>query len=556
MSQPAEDRTLWQRLADLQWSKYARLPAPTSSYATTRDLRIPMRDRVELLADLYEPNGPVSGTILVTSPYGWNLVGAAMTAGVFACRGYRVVLVRCRGTFGSGGTFEPFMRELDDAADIVAWMREQPWFNGRYATYGYSYCGFTQWAALMDPPPELVTAVIACAPHNFRAFVYTGGAFLLSTMFEWSFVTTKQEQPILPRIFAVLSARGRIKKALAALPLADAAEKMMGGKAPWYREWISRRDLGDPWWKSADLTEALEQVQVPVLLQGGWQDGFLHQTLTGYARLAERGVDVGLTMGPWTHAQGGAEGTRVLLPEALAWFDEHLARSGTRRRTMPIKVFVSGQDAGWRDLLAWPPATAEQILYPRSGKLLATQPAHPGEVAEFTYDPAEPTPTYGGAFVTQVSPGMAAGYVDDSALASRSDVLTFTSDPLATELEVAGSPVVELGHESDNPFTDLFVRVSEVDVKGRSRNVDDGFIRLDPSPPEAPMRLRLDDVAHRFAAGNRIRLIVAGGSHPRWERNLGTGADPATSNRMRPSHRTIDLSISRLIIPVARKPEA
>ncbi|MBB5083608.1 CocE/NonD family hydrolase C-terminal non-catalytic domain-containing protein [Nonomuraea endophytica] len=79
---------------------------------------------------------------------------------------------------------------------------------------------------------------------------------------------------------------------------------------------------------------------------------------------------------------------------------------------------------------------------------------------------------------------MTAGYADDSALASRSDVLTFTSEPLTTELEVAGSPLVELGHSSDNPFADLFVRVSEGDAQGRSRNVSDGFVRLHPSAPQ------------------------------------------------------------------------
>ncbi|MEU4232930.1 CocE/NonD family hydrolase [Nonomuraea sp. NPDC026600] len=554
MNQRAKDRTLWQRLADLQWSKYAWLPAPTSSYTVTRDLRIPMRDGVELLADLYEPKGPVSGTILITSPYGYNVIGTAMTGGVFACRGHRVVLVRCRGTFGSGGTFEPFRREVDDAADIVAWMREQPWFDGRFATHGYSYLGFTQWAMLMDPPPELVTAVIACAPHDLGAFVYTGGAFLLSTMFEWSFVTTKQEKPILPRILAVLSSRGRVRKALAALPLTGAAEKLMDGKASWYHEWVSRRDLGDAWWKSADLTDALERVHVPVLLQGGWQDGFLRPTLAGYARLADRGVDAGLTVGPWTHAQGGAVGAGVLLPEALAWFDEHLAGSGDRCRAMPVRVFVSGPDAGWRDLATWPPTTDEQVLHPRSGKTLAALPAHPGEVGEFTYDPANPTPTCGGAFVTQLSPGMTAGYTDDSALASRSDVLAFTSDPLTTRLEVIGSPVVEVGHSSDNPFADLFVRLSEVDANGRSRNISDGFVRLDPVQPPGVVRLELDAVAHCFAPGNRIRLIIAGGLHPRWERNLGTGDDPATSTRMRPSRRTIDLSTTRVIVPVTHPP--
>ncbi len=549
---PAVYRTSGQRFADWTWTKYAKLPDATNGYAVTRDLRIPMRDDVELVADLFEPAGPASGTILVTSPYGWNLYGAAMTGGMFACRGYRVVLVRCRGTFGSGGTFEPFMREVEDAADIVAWLREQPWFDGRFATHGYSYLGFTQWALLMEPPPELVTAVIACAPHNLGAFAHPGGAFLLSTMFEWSFVTTKQEKPILPRMAAVLSARRRIRKALAALPLADAAAEVMGGQAPWYREWISR-DPGDPWWQRADLTEALNRVRVPVLLQGGWQDVFLHQTLAAYARLAARGVDTGLTMGPWTHAQGGAAGTRVLLPDALAWFDEHLAGSGGRR-SEPVKVFVSGPDQSWRDLPAWPPATAEQILHPRSGGLLAAQPADPGATAEFTYDPADPTPTYGGAFATQVSPGVTAGYTDDSALASRSDVLAFSSDPLTTELEILGSPVVELGHRCDNPFADLFVRLSDVDIQGRSRNVSDGFVRLDPSTPSGVVRVELDPVAHRFATGNRIRLIIAGGSLPRWERNLGTGDDPATATKMRSSHRTIDLAVSRVVVPVTPPP--
>ena len=62
------------------------------------------------------------------------MVGQAMTGGFMARRGYRVLLVKCRGTFGSGGTFEPFTQEADDAADIVAWMRERPWFDGRFAT--------------------------------------------------------------------------------------------------------------------------------------------------------------------------------------------------------------------------------------------------------------------------------------------------------------------------------------------------------------------------------------------------------------------------------------
>ena len=135
----------------------------------------------------------------------------------------------------------------------------------------------------------------------------------------------------------------------------------------------------------------------------------------------------------------------------------------------------------------------------------------------------------------------AGGYKDDTELAGRGDVLTFTGDRLTAPLEILGTPVVELAHASDNPHVDVFVRLSEVDGDGASRNVSEGFLRLRAGAADGPVRLELDAVAHRFAAGHRIRLVIAGGSHPRWERNLGTGDDPATSARMAPSHRTIDL---------------
>ena len=109
---------------------------------------------------------------------------------------------------------------------------------------------------------------------------------------------------------------------------------------------------------------------------------------------------------------------------------------------------------------------------------------------------------------------------------------------------------MELAHSSDNPHADLFVRISEVDTKGRSRNVSDGFVRLDPTSTNGVVRLDLDAIAHQFAAGHRIRLLIAGGSFPRWERNLGTGKDSATSTAMEPSRRTIDFAGSRVLIPI------
>ena len=437
------------------------------------------------------------------------------------------------------------IHEVDDAADTVAWMRDQPWFDGRFATYGGSYLGFTQWALLVDPPPELVTAVISIGPHDFRAAVYQGGAFNLDDFLAWSNQVARQEDVGFVR-GALRGVRGerRVAQAVEEVPLVDAGERLLEGRAPWYREWVSRRDPGDPFWRPMTLGEALERVEVPVLLQTGWQDLFLQQTLEQYARLSARGVDVALTVGPWTHVELATKGSRVVVPEVLDWLAEHLGGSGLRTRAAPVKVFVTGADQ-WRDLPSWPPPTQERTLHLSPGGGLGDEPAPEGSRAEFTYDPADPTPTIGGRILAPRS----GGYTDDRALAERRDVVAFTGPPLTAPLDVLGSPVLVVAHTSDNPHADLFARLSEVDPDGRSRNVSEGFLRLGPDTATGNIRLELDAVAHRFAAGSRIRVVIAGGSHPRWERNLGTDDDPATSARMAPSRRTIDLAASQVVLP-------
>jgi putative CocE/NonD family hydrolase len=550
MVQMTRRRSFLQRTLDRQWLKYLRLAPTIAGYSITRDIPIPMRDRVILLGDILEPDAPAKGTILITSPYGWNVVATALTGGVFVCRDFRVVLVRCRGTFGSGGVFEPFMHEIEDGADIVAWMRGQAWWDGRFGTYGYSYSGFTQWALLTNPPPELAASVIACAPFSFGQFLYGRGAFLLSTMLEWSFVTARQEKPMVSRIVGNLRARGAIGRALAQVPLTDAADSLFGADAPWYREWLTRRDTSDEWWRRADLTDAVERVAAPVLIQAGWQDGFVHQSIAAYARIAARGAPVGLTVGPWTHTQGAASGARVLVPDALAWFDEHLARLVTDTRPAEASIFIGGDNAGWQDLPHWPPATTQRVLYAGPDKLLTDRVTESGTTYTFVFDPTQPTPAVGGAFISQLSPGFSTGYVDDSAYASRPDVVVLTTRPLVEGIELMGTPRAVVRHRTDNPFADLYVRISDVDRRGRSVNVCDGFVRLDPNEPQQDVEITLDPAAHRFAPGHRLRLLISGGAHPRWERNLGTGEDPATSTHMRPSHREIGAVGTRLQLPV------
>jgi uncharacterized protein len=129
-------------------------------------------------------------------------------------------------------------------------------------------------------------------------------------------------------------------------------------------------------------------------------------------------------------------------------------------------------------------------------------------------------------------------------------VLAFTSATLTEDLPVYGNPVVELEHTSDIPHVDLFVRVSEVDAKGRSRDVSDCYRRLDPG--ERLVSLELDAAAHRFRAASRIRLMVTGSWVPRYARNLGAEEPILMTRRVQPVTHSVHFGRSRLVLPVDR----
>ncbi|CAN5823047.1 CocE/NonD family hydrolase [soil metagenome] len=525
------------------------LPPPTCSFSVHRGLTVPMRDGVELLADHYVPDTSApAGTLLVRTPYALKWPFTSLYAGIYASRGYHVILQSVRGTYGSGGEFEPIANEVDDGHDTAAWLRDQPWFTGSFGTIGLSYLGLTQWALLADPPPELAAAVITVGPHDFHRVTWGQGAFTVNDFLGWSDAMAHQEDPgRIQRIRRQFRAAKMVTAVTDRVPMGAAARELLGVHATWYESWLGHPDADDPYWTTRRVTDALERVEIPVLLLTGWQDVFLDQTLAQYRRLRERGQTVAMTVGPWTHGQMTTRAAGQVGRESLDWLGTHLARrQAARRRGVSVHI---GQH-GWVDLPDWPPTTSEQVLYLGAEGGLADHPPAPGS-ASFTFDPADPTPTVGGRLLSANS-----GYRDDSMLAQRGDVVTFTSAPLPADLTVLGTVWVELSHSCDNPFHDLFVRLSDVDAKGRSRNISDGFRRLvaDPGSPPATVRVELDDVAHRFRAGSRLRLVIAGGSHPRFARNLGTDEPALTGATMVPATHTIHLggdTPSRLVLPTA-----
>ena len=538
------------RLLEAVLTRTLKVPPGTHDYTLAGDVRVPMRDGVELLTDVYSPIAGSRGTILIRTPYGRATPIALISAGFYAGHGYRVVNQSCRGTFGSGGNWWPFVTEIDDGADTVEWLRTQPWFDGRFALCGASYLGFTSWAIMTEPPPELACAVIAISAHDNYRVTYGEGAFALEGSLSLLDGLPHVEDNIFQGLARFPTANRRLRRGYEELPLIRAQETVLGGSDMPYAEWLRASDPDNPVWDPTRLGQALDRVQVPVLLHEGWQDPFVDQMLDQYTTLRRRGVDVALTIGPWTHLEVATKAGRVTMPETLDWLAEHLG-GAARRRTSPVRIFVTGADQ-WCELPDWPAPTTQKEMFLLPRGCLGDRPPDPhASPSTFRYDPADPTPAVGGRVINPAIGGRR----DNRRLESRPDVLTFTSAPLVEQLEIIGEPVVELVHHSDNPYADLFVRLCEVTPRGRSVNLSDGFRRLHPDdsdPPESTITIRLESIAHRFAAGSRIRLQVSGGAHPRWARNLGTSEDPATGTRQAPSHRTICHGYggrSRMVLP-------
>ncbi len=534
-----------------------RLPPKRNQVLLTRGIEVPMRDGVVLVADHYAPvtAGP-RPTVLMRCPYGRGPQFGLMIAQPYAERGYHVLLQSTRGTFGSGGEFVPVVHEAADGHDTVAWLRSQDWFDGRLATLGPSYLGFVQWALAMDPPPELKTMVVHVGPHDMARLAYGRGPFQLFFLLLWSEMVAHQERIGMVRATArLMRAERRLAPTLNRLPLESVADNLGGGGAPWFREWVSGPDPDGPHWDPYRAGAALQRSTVPTLLVGGFHDPFLDQTIEQYQVLRGRGVEVGLTVGPWTHLSIDQS---LAIPESLAWLDAHLAGEGPPPRRLPVRVWVGGQ-ARWRGLPGWPPAgTSERAwhLQPEGRLSLAAPAGAVVPVTSFRYDPADPTPSVGGRIMS-----VRAGQRDNTRLEARADVLTFTSPPLTHPVEVLGAPIVDLRVSSDNPHIDIFARLCDVNLKSRSRNITDQIIRvpLDGSAPGAvrTVRLALDDTAHRFLPGHRIRLQVSGGAHPRYARNLGTGEPSGTGVTMAPATVSIHHGpqhASTLTLPVMQAP--
>jgi putative CocE/NonD family hydrolase len=303
-----------------------------------------------------------------------------------------------------------------------------------------------------------------------------------------------------------------------------------------------------------------------IFLRGGLAHfcGLRQHAMTPEARAHQK-----LLVGPWAHlfpySSPTSRGTgdidfgdqaRIELHEMqLRWFDYWLKGMQTGIvEESSVKIFVMGENV-WRDEDSWPLARTRYTPYYLHSQGRANSrhgdgslsPVTPGDEPSdrFVYDPDNPVPTCGGN--TLIIP---MGVQDQQRVEERQDVLVYTTEPLPAPLEVTGPITVQLFAATSAPDTDFTAKLVDVRPDGYAQNLADGIIRtryresrqrptlLTPGQVYA-FTIDLWATSHVFLPGHRLRVDIASSNFPRFDRNLNTGEDQATSSRFQPATQTV-----------------
>jgi putative CocE/NonD family hydrolase len=304
----------------------------------------------------------------------------------------------------------------------------------------------------------------------------------------------------------------------------------------------------DPSFSSASFGpyNYLDQIpkDVAVYAISGWMDGagYANGTLSRFLTLPN--TQRRIMLGPWDHGarvnaspwRARVEPELPVLGEVLRFFDQHLAgRETGLADEQPIHYFAMHAEE-WRAAESWPPVKGSRQFFTASEHGLAKSPSEKATSASYQADFS-----VGSGAQTRyerIAGIDATAYYADWNERERG-LLSFTTEPLAAPLEIAGHPVVSLWLASSEPDAAVFVYLSEVEADGTARYVTEGLLRAihraeapapknyrttwpwrtfarkdaRPMPVGEPQLLRfaLLPTAWRFAAGSRIRLSLAGG---------------------------------------------
>jgi putative CocE/NonD family hydrolase len=492
---------------------------------TKKEVMIPMRDGVKLFACIYEPKDKKQKYAIMfgrtpysVGPYGAeNYKSSLGPDELFPREGYIFVYEDVRGRYMSEGQFEdvrPYIpnktgKQIDettDTYDTVDWLiKNVPNNNGRVGVYGISYPGFYTSMAGIDGHPA-IKAISPQAPVSdwFHGDdMHHNGALFLAQNFAF-FTSFGQPRP------TPVSGNDYLKRFNYGTQDGYKFYLDMGGlknSSETYRQqfrfpiafWdqMMAHPNYDQFWKERNIFPNLKNIHAAVMTVGGWYDNEdLFGALNTYQSIERQnpGIFNVLVMGPWFHggwarSDGDWLGTAYFGQKTGMFYREHfelpffnhfLKDKGDISQIKEVNVFDTGANQ-WTDLANWSPsASTDTSLYLMpNGKLVLTSGAHPSTGSlpparvgvpgtrtpvydEYVSDPWNPVPytekrtsdtiRYPRDFMTE----------DQRFAATRPDVLVYQTDPLTSDVTVAGNIKPELFISSSGSDSDFVVKLIDV----------------------------------------------------------------------------------------------
>jgi putative CocE/NonD family hydrolase len=549
---------------------------------------LPMRDGVALDTYVWLPKQTAHApAILLRTPYredvlGWKRMGHLR----FVEAGYALIFQMIRGQGLSEGTFSfNAPHEKSDAYDTIEWIAGQPWSDGNVGMDGGSYGGMTGLAAAAARAPHL-KCVFCSVPTTdfFRDVPYFGGGFCRMHTINWTNLIQIESLAELTGGFVgvmpILSQPDWLDRSLSR-PAIDAADGVLrGDKLAHYRDALSHPTY-DAWWRERTLQgQDYAAMDLPLLLVSGVFD-LSTGTMTVWEGLTEHAPersDRQLLIGPWDHGQvsTGADesyGPFELGEAALgdpndirqAFFDRHLKGVGAGPDIGgKAKIYITGRNI-YRSFDAYPPReVSDRSLFLASGGGANTRRGDGRLVEAEAQGPpdamsADPNLPFVGAMTSALDLKL-----DLREHALNADTLVYATAPLAAALTILGEPRLVLHVKTDTPDADIGAYLAELRPDGAVVQLSSlllrlryrqGFDREAPMKPgeAAQVEIKLTFMAHEFAKGIRIALLLRGDMFPLVDPNPNTGEPIAAATSTRIARIEIlhdSAHPSRLLLPV------
>ncbi len=543
----------------------------------TQELMISTRDGVRLQTFIYLPTGEGPfAALMARCMYGTDKL--KNDAHFWTEQGYAVVLQNVRGRHQSEGRLADSNSFPEDGYDTLQWIQNQPWCSRRIGTFGRSALAEVQTATAFLSHPAHCAMAPQALPYDMNSRL--GGAYMFSQIPQWFYWAQSGPE---------LNSYDKVDwmPLLHQLPITSVLDEI-GGPIELYHKKLA--SLSGKIKSNVQTPEKFKALNTPNLMVTGWHDHCATGAVDFFLNTMQYGSEVQkcnthLIIGPWDHTvNGDAAGEYDFGPQAnldqrimeAAFFDHHL-RDKTVKPLAPVKIFVMGSNR-WRDEKEWPPerSVPTKVYLHSDGNVrgawqrgyLSITPPKDEKPDHFTYDPADPVPTVGGANSgPAITLPMLRGARDQRITLYRSDVLTFFSTPFKKPMEVTGMLKLVLYAKSSAEDTDFTAKLMDVAKDGNARLLSDGVVRArfrddrqTPSKlvPHKIYRYEIDlwFTSNEFQSGHCLALALSSSNFPRFNRNLNTFGNNEQETHFISARQTIFHDKdhpSHLVLPVIRE---